>query len=76
MARASTQPAHGPATFADRRPTGIADLGKRAFVALLTWQARISDRAHLRTLDDFMLRDMGLTRTDARQEASKPFWRV
>ena len=49
----------------------FAGLGQR----LLLWQSRASDRAHLQELPDYMLKDMGLTRTDATQESAKPFWR-
>lgn len=38
------------------------------------WQHRSSQREHLGDLDDRLLKDMGLTRSDVFQEASKPFW--
>jgi uncharacterized protein YjiS (DUF1127 family) len=31
-------------------------------------------RAHLRRLDDHLLRDIGLTRDDAMHEGTRPFW--
>ena len=76
MARADIQQIQHPATYSGWHRVGLVDLAKRAFFALVTWQARISDRAHLRSLDARMLKDMGLTRDDVRQEVSKPFWRV
>jgi uncharacterized protein YjiS (DUF1127 family) len=33
-------------------------------------------RRRLARLDDAALRDIGLTRSDARQEADKPLWNV
>ena len=43
--------------------------------ALLAWQYRAHERSHLMTLDDRMLRDIGLARADVENEAAKPFWR-
>jgi uncharacterized protein YjiS (DUF1127 family) len=43
---------------------------------LLTWHERARQRRHLRTLNDHMLRDIGLTRADVLAETSKPFWRL
>lgn len=43
--------------------------------ALLAWQYRAHERSHLMTLDDRMLRDIGLARADVENEAGKPFWR-
>ena len=42
---------------------------------LLTWQARHKDRMHLMSLDDRLLRDIGISNADVDREASKPFWR-
>ncbi len=39
------------------------------------WVARTRQRRHLARLDDRMLADIGLSRADANQEISKPFWR-
>ncbi len=43
---------------------------------LLIWQERSRQRHHLASLDDRLLRDMGLSRADAESEAAIPFWRV
>lgn len=40
------------------------------------WQKRASDRALLRGLNAYDLRDLGLTRADVLAEADKPFWRT
>ena len=42
---------------------------------LLTWQRRHKDRMHLMSLDDRLLRDIGISYADVDREASKPFWR-
>ncbi len=39
------------------------------------WSRRRRTRPSLAELDDYMLRDIGLTRAEARQESSIPFWR-
>jgi len=47
---------------------------ERAFDRLALWQERMHERHQLRMLDDHMLHDVGLTRADVENEASKPFW--
>jgi len=52
----------------------------RRLAALLdlirTWRRRAYERQALVTMSDAMLRDIGITRCDAMNEASKPFWRT
>jgi len=43
---------------------------------LMVWQDRAQQRRHLASLDDRLLRDMGLSRADVEREARQPFWRV
>jgi uncharacterized protein YjiS (DUF1127 family) len=43
---------------------------------ILTWHERARMRHQLLMLDDRLLRDIGITRLEARNEAEKPFWRV
>ena len=38
------------------------------------WLERAHDRRRLAELDDHMLRDIGISRADADQVASRPFW--
>ena len=45
------------------------------FNRLLLWQERASQRQALSSLDDRMLRDIGVTRAEAERESGKPFWR-
>jgi uncharacterized protein YjiS (DUF1127 family) len=65
---------------ADRRPrTGLLGSLVRAVTAaaelFYVWQERAAQRAHLAGLEDHLLKDMGIGRADADQEAAKPFWR-
>jgi uncharacterized protein YjiS (DUF1127 family) len=41
---------------------------------LLVWQLRARERRRLASLDDRMLRDIGLSATDVEKEWRKPFW--
>jgi uncharacterized protein YjiS (DUF1127 family) len=43
---------------------------------LVQWRRRARARHELQGLSDQTLRDLGLTRCDAAQEAAKPFWMV
>ena len=47
---------------------GVGDL-------LAAWQERSYQRGQLAQLDDRMLKDIGLSRSEAAHEAGKPFWR-
>lgn len=40
-----------------------------------TMQFRRRARLHLQSLDDRMLKDIGISRVDVSVESSKPFWR-
>ena len=42
---------------------------------LALWRERARQRRHLSELDDRLLRDIGLTRHQVRDEYRKPFWR-
>ncbi len=48
---------------------------ERMGAALLDWHNRQQQRRALMQLDDRMLRDIGVSRGDAENEAAKPFWR-
>jgi uncharacterized protein YjiS (DUF1127 family) len=41
---------------------------------LVTWRQRARSRHLLRRLDDRMLRDVGLSRSDVERECAKHFW--
>jgi len=41
---------------------------------LVIWFERVRQRQALLALDDFVLKDIGLTRADVMREHDKPFW--
>jgi len=43
---------------------------------MLDWQDRARQRHNLLEMDDHLLRDIGLSRADLENEATKPFWRA
>ena len=47
----------------------------RLAALLILWCQRARQRARLAELDDRLLHDIGKTRKEAIDEASKPFWR-
>jgi uncharacterized protein YjiS (DUF1127 family) len=53
------------------QPQAAISIGQR----IATWIERVRQRNALTTLDDRMLRDIGITRYDAAREYEKPFWR-
>jgi len=61
----------GPESFARKILRAVTSF----FDLILIWQERAAERAHLATLDDRLLRDMGLSRADVDQESTLPFWR-
>jgi uncharacterized protein YjiS (DUF1127 family) len=76
------RPAADAETGSWRRPRMLA----RAIGAILRsiewiaalppqWAERARSRRFLRGLDDYMLKDLGLSRADVEREASKRFWR-
>lgn len=48
----------------------------RLFDVMFAWQDRIRQRRHLASLDNRLLRDIGLSKVDVEQETTKPFWRI
>jgi uncharacterized protein YjiS (DUF1127 family) len=60
-----------------RRPQRRADrqIAHRVLGTWREWRRRAHDRAELATLDDRMLKDIGLTRCDAEFLSNQPFWR-
>jgi uncharacterized protein YjiS (DUF1127 family) len=49
---------------------------RRSLDTLRLWRERARGRQQLRTFDDHLLRDIGITRLQAEAEAHKPFWRA
>ncbi len=58
--------------FLPRLPVERAPNGLLAI--LLEWDGRWRMRRSLERLDDHLLRDIGLTRAEALDEAARPFW--
>jgi uncharacterized protein YjiS (DUF1127 family) len=56
----------------------LTDHGRRwtsaAISTVVLWVERSRSRRVLATLDDHQLRDVGISRADARLESAKPFW--
>ncbi len=52
------------------------ELLRRGFNTASTWQVRARQRRDLQLLNDHLLKDIGITREQARLESDKPFWRV
>lgn len=46
----------------------------RGLSAVALWHERAGQRRRLAELDDYLLKDIGVTRAEARMEAEKPFW--
>jgi uncharacterized protein YjiS (DUF1127 family) len=62
----------GAATLHHHRASIVA----RTVSLLLAWLERSRQRRALSELDDRLLRDIGLTRDEARREAMRSFWRA
>lgn len=54
---------------------GLGRLGGLV-MAFQEWQERHRTRRDLMRLNDYQLKDIGLSRFDAEEEFQKPFWRV
>lgn len=52
----------------------VGALAAYAVIKLIVWQERARERNRLAAMDDFMLRDIGLSRSDVARETNKPFW--
>jgi uncharacterized protein YjiS (DUF1127 family) len=60
-----------------RRGSWARQLARRAdrvITTLLRWHELARQRRALLRLDDYMLKDIGLSRVDALREADRPFW--
>ena len=53
-----------------------ARLIDRALAMRREWRRRARERRELARLDDYILHDIGLSRSQAQFESGKPFWRV
>ncbi len=64
-----------PATRRSRQARGLGARLAGLLQGAAAWAERRRQRLALATLDDNLLRDIGLTRADVDCEAGKPFWR-
>jgi len=55
-------------------PAGLARLFLASLQTLHVWYERSRQRRSLARLDNHILRDIGVDRIAAMEEASKPFW--
>ncbi len=56
--------------------TGLGRLFLASVKTLQTWYERSRQRHSLARLNEHLLRDIGVDRVTAMEEASKPFWRA
>lgn len=54
----------------------LAALAVRFANAVVRWETTRRTRVHLRNLDDHLLRDIGVTRAQARAESARLFWQI
>ncbi|GHF56554.1 DUF1127 domain-containing protein [Seohaeicola zhoushanensis] len=73
MTRLLTQPSLALLAASPRLPV-IAMVALRFAGAVTQWDQRSRTRRALSSLDDHMLRDIGVTHAQARKEAKRPFW--
>jgi uncharacterized protein YjiS (DUF1127 family) len=67
---------HSRGVVRHQNSLGVLTAAAEWVVATLReWRRRMHDRADLARLDDRMLKDIGLSRTDAEFLINKPFWR-
>ena len=79
MSRIARAPLAQRALTAGRRWGGFVSLAGGMAVGLADllylWQRRLREREFLMQMTTAQLKDIGLSRADALQEAEKPFWR-
>jgi uncharacterized protein YjiS (DUF1127 family) len=59
---------------ANRKPGFAVRIGALLDI-VAKWQERRRQRLTLATLDDHMLRDIGISNSDVEAEVTRPFWR-
>lgn len=55
---------------------GVLGLADRGLVTVMDWSDAARQRRALRSMSDEMLKDIGVSRTDAMREGGRPFWDV
>jgi uncharacterized protein YjiS (DUF1127 family) len=54
----------------------VGALAVRGALKMIVWQERVRERNRLASMDDFMLRDIGLSRSQVMRETTKSFWQA
>jgi uncharacterized protein YjiS (DUF1127 family) len=65
---------HHPISVAAR--FGVGAGLEAVATAFYQWRDRVRQRKMLARLDDRLLRDIGLSRSDVEREVQKPFWKA
>ena len=64
-----------PRTYTTWHPQHETPALVAGYLTIKLWIERTRQRRALASLDDAMLRDIGITRVDVARECEKPFWR-
>ena len=72
----TTRIAYGAAYARSSISTRLGDMLSATLATPRLWTRRRNDRRALLQLDDHMLRDIGVDRTQAKAIGSRPFWRA
>ena len=75
MSRTYTTVRYGQSTLSYRPLTATLGLVQNVASRMMVWEKRMVERQNLAEMDDRILRDMGIDRMAATQEAEKPFWK-
>jgi uncharacterized protein YjiS (DUF1127 family) len=66
---------HEPRVRHHEARQALSRAGNRVLATFREWRRRVHDRNQLGELDERMLKDIGITRSDAEFLMNKPFWR-
>ncbi|TVT50867.1 MAG: DUF1127 domain-containing protein [Denitromonas halophila] len=69
-----THKACAPAVARTDIASALRQLGHALRTTITVWRKRSAARRELRELDEHVLRDVGISRSQADFEGSKPFW--
>ena len=58
----------------ERAPASPGSRAASLLRHILTWAERVRQRRALQALDEWVLKDIGLSRVDVMREYDKPFW--
>jgi uncharacterized protein YjiS (DUF1127 family) len=75
LGRSSAPPMSPSRRRSSRATAAVAARVVAALALLRLWRRRARERALLATLDERMLRDIGVEPSDVEREINRPFWR-